>query len=619
MLREKKPGVRSNAHNNHNNSDRKYARYSVLEELHAYRKLYENDAPTCKDDMALKNGVKRVNLIIDMSDAVNFHCIYSPHASHTMNNHIRKQQPTIKLINTCLSTAAQYLNRTKSFHVSPSTTIINNKHSIPMTKSSHQHNLLVNNVDLARSVPSNINNVNPRSTIHSLPITPIAYHENRVQPVPSEIGSNENNKAQGIVYTLRRSIKRNKDRFYNKRSATMKSCNSLINYQQSTSSQPSASMTPALFFRRKYSENNVGSCTTINNYSSTMLTNDDESEQHDQMPPLQPLSFNGRNRMLPKSPLSTPSPIVHHPQQAIVPPSTVSLQSSSPITINTTDSNPIDDVQQPVTDHDSGEQERLKNELIQLKTELQKSKETIVRLQKSEEQMRERLAEQAQRQLERGGKFEDLNQVSRPTELIRGYSSLYSQARIDALDALDNIAEMSDADDLKSKLLFSVVVLAFRYAQNQARDIRNKIKQILQLSDDKSSIVLEETIEKYLRTTIQKYDVGKINFEVENQLWTTLYDYPRLKSCQELLKYINSACRTAWGLANQTPPYYIEFQTTKYDKQIHERFHTSDNESETIIEYIWPCLIDGRDRACVAKGVVITDERYLLVSKPQSS
>ncbi|CAF1527508.1 unnamed protein product, partial [Rotaria sordida] len=41
-----------------------------------------------------------------------------------------------------------------------------------MTKSSRQHNLLVNNVDLARSVPSNINNLNPRSTIHSLPITP---------------------------------------------------------------------------------------------------------------------------------------------------------------------------------------------------------------------------------------------------------------------------------------------------------------------------------------------------------------------------------------------------------------------------------------------------------------
>ena len=69
------------------------------------------------------------------------------------------------------------------------------------------------------------------------------------------------------------------------------------------------------------------------------------------------------------------------------------------------------------------------------------------------------MAEQAQRQLEKGGKFEDLNQISRPTELIRLYNSLYSQSRIDALDALDNIREMSDAEDLKSKLLFSVVVV----------------------------------------------------------------------------------------------------------------------------------------------------------------
>lgn len=72
---------------------------------------------------------------------------------------------------------------------------------------------------------------------------------------------------------------------------------------------------------------------------------------------------------------------------------------------------------------------------------------------------RRRLAEQAQRQLEKGGKFEDLNQTARPTELIRAFNSLYSQSRIDALDALDNIREMSDAEDLKSKLLFSVVVV----------------------------------------------------------------------------------------------------------------------------------------------------------------
>jgi len=70
-----------------------------------------------------------------------------------------------------------------------------------------------------------------------------------------------------------------------------------------------------------------------------------------------------------------------------------------------------------------------------------------------------RLAEQAQRQIEKCGKFEDLNQISRPTELIRSYNTLYSQARIDALDVLDNIRELSECEDLKSKLLFSVVVV----------------------------------------------------------------------------------------------------------------------------------------------------------------
>ena len=166
--------------------------------------------------------------------------------------------------------------------------------------------------------------------------------------------------------------------------------------------------------------------------------------------------------------------------------------------------------------------------------------------------------------------------------MIRAYNTLYTQSRIDALDALDNLREMSDAEDLKSKLLFSVIVvssdasprsnrhallllrfqLAFRHAQNQAKEVRNKIRQILQLSNDKSSILLEETVEKYLRTTIQKYDVTKITYvshrvdsvpldsipllqEVENQLWTTLYDYPSLKTCSELLKYITNACRTA--------------------------------------------------------------------------
>lgn len=48
----------------------------------------------------------------------------------------------------------------------------------------------------------------------------------------------------------------------------------------------------------------------------------------------------------------------------------------------------------------------------------------------------------------------------RPSALIRRYGSLYAQARIDTLDALEKLPQLSDCDELKSKLLFSVVVVS---------------------------------------------------------------------------------------------------------------------------------------------------------------
>ncbi|CAF0980577.1 unnamed protein product [Rotaria sp. Silwood1] len=547
-----------------------------------------------------------------MSNAVGLQYFYAPQ-SHVINTQIQKQQPPSKLVNRYLSTAAQYLNRTKSFHL-PATHNTSNNNNIQEYIS--DKNILTNN--LVQSIPANMNNINTSTNIklHSNdPLMSINEIDSSSLPLNCNNNSIDGNKSQGFVNTLRRSLRKNKERFYNKRSATMKSCHSLNTYEQTMNNHQDIytkiSMTPTLLCRHQRLTNDIEKCSIRN----IMI---DNNHPDDYMPPLQPLTINGREQ---RNRLLTNGPIAQHQLTSILPPAT-SLQSLSPL--NTT-INSIGNIastvnmEQQSINFDYDEKEKLKNDLQQLKNELQKSKETIARLQKSEEQMRERLAEQAQRQIEKGGKFEDLNQISRPTELIRSYNSLYSQARIDALDALENVREMSDAEDLKSKLLFSVVVLAFRHAQNQAKDIRNKIKQILQLSTDKSSITIEETIEKYLRSTIQKYDIGKIAYEVENQLWATLYDYPSLKSCNELLKYINLACRTAWGLVNQNPPYYIEFQITKYDKQIHERFHTSDNESDTIIEYIWPCLIDGRDRICVAKGVVITDEHYLSISKNISS
>lgn len=39
--------------------------------------------------------------------------------------------------------------------------------------------------------------------------------------------------------------------------------------------------------------------------------------------------------------------------------------------------------------------------------------------------------------------------------------------------------------------------------------------------------------------------------DVCNQIWATLYDYPCLRSCDPLVKYIKDSVRLAWALINQ--------------------------------------------------------------------
>ena len=100
-------------------------------------------------------------------------------------------------------------------------------------------------------------------------------------------------------------------------------------------------------------------------------------------------------------------------------------------------------------------------ELEVLRRELIKAKQTIFEMQEKEQKMKERLAEQAQKMLDRGIPFENVCiGEKRPTALIRKYGNLYAQARVDTLDALDGLPQLRDADELKSKLLFSVVVVS---------------------------------------------------------------------------------------------------------------------------------------------------------------
>lgn len=94
--------------------------------------------------------------------------------------------------------------------------------------------------------------------------------------------------------------------------------------------------------------------------------------------------------------------------------------------------------------------------------------------------------------------------------------------------------------------------------------------------------------------------------EVCSQIYATLYDYPVLKDCQGLRSYVAACVQVAWGLSVQNPPFLIMYDARQFHPDLHVRFNTSDQESVTIKNFLWPALTEGYNGPCVYKGVVIT-------------
>ncbi|GFQ72879.1 MIEAP domain-containing protein, partial [Trichonephila clavata] len=253
----------------------------------------------------------------------------------------------------------------------------------------------------------------------------------------------------------------------------------------------------------------------------------------------------------------------------------------------------------------------LNKEIESLRAELDQAKGTITTLQDNEQRLKSRLAEQAQKMLERGAKFENVCLgEKRPTALVRHYGNLYAQARVDTLDALDALVPLKDADELKTKILFSVIVLSFRSVQTTVSDMKDQIYAILQVKDLKVNDIalneLENGISVYLRKTAETFNLKKNVSEVCSQIYATLYDYPCLKNCTGLINYAKDCVRLAWCLTNQNPSYVIDYETRTFRKEIHMRFHTSNQASNVIKSYLWPALVEGDNGPCVHRGVVLT-------------
>ncbi|XP_064631073.1 uncharacterized protein LOC135489591 isoform X2 [Lineus longissimus] len=269
----------------------------------------------------------------------------------------------------------------------------------------------------------------------------------------------------------------------------------------------------------------------------------------------------------------------------------------------------------PVLEEEASKVKGLAEEVEGLTKELNKAKETIAKLEEREKMLKERMTAEAQKGIQSGTRFEDLNLgENRPTQLVRRYGNLYSQVRVDTLDALDSLDEVAGFDDLKGKLLFSVVVLAFRSVQETFSELKTKLHSLLQLPepggasgpDDTSCADMERSIIIYLKKTADRFDLTKNISEVSGQLWQTLYDYPSLKSCQQLHQYIDESVRLAWALSVQNPPLVIDYDAALYKPESHSRFYLSEPDSTEIKSMIWPALLEGENGPCVSKGIVLT-------------
>ncbi|XP_025093599.1 uncharacterized protein LOC112563632 isoform X2 [Pomacea canaliculata] len=273
----------------------------------------------------------------------------------------------------------------------------------------------------------------------------------------------------------------------------------------------------------------------------------------------------------------------------------------------------------------------LQQEISYLQQELSVARDRIQCLQAQEKQLRECLSNHAHQQFQMGNQqFEDLTLGSqRPTALIRRFGDLYLDGRVDALDSLDQMTLLKDLDALKIKILFSIVVLAFKAAQQNLNELRGQLCHLLHLplspaanqhqdlqqfpqqniiSSSHTSYLtaeMEMHITKYLCKTADTFDISELVFDVSQQIYNTLYDYPCLRACPGLLDYISQCVRLAWGLSVQRKPYTINYDAHKFDSSMYTRFHTSDPNSEEIKTFLWPSLIDSLGR-CASKGVVIT-------------
>ncbi|CAO1426453.1 unnamed protein product [Diamesa hyperborea] len=195
------------------------------------------------------------------------------------------------------------------------------------------------------------------------------------------------------------------------------------------------------------------------------------------------------------------------------------------------------------------------------------------------------------------------------SELVKQYNILYEKTRVETLEALNSLQELKKAQILKSKILFSIIVLAFRSCYGLKERKILEVRRILYSLEkhDTSTDGLDDSVRLYLKMSADNFPISEIERQVANQVLSTLHEYPCLSiSFVPLKNYITDCVRLAWKMSNETCPYYLDMDFTmgkiRLEKQ--ERYQTSDMRSDLIRSFVWPALI--QNGLHVQKAIVMT-------------
>ncbi|XP_070490336.1 uncharacterized protein [Chironomus tepperi] len=198
--------------------------------------------------------------------------------------------------------------------------------------------------------------------------------------------------------------------------------------------------------------------------------------------------------------------------------------------------------------------------------------------------------------------------------LVDEYNLMYKSLRLDTLKSLSESNNFHIAESVKLKILFSIVVIAFRLCHNLRERKLSETKRILCVrahdSTDRhrdAANAIENSIRNYLQSTCDVFCLDEVENSISTQIYTTLHGYSCINQLLDTLStYIEKVSRLAWKLSNQIPPYYLDtdFTLSTINQRKHARTSRSNQNSTIIQQFLWPALL--RDNKCVSKAIVVT-------------